>query len=114
MIFMKFQAAELSALQIAHILNQFSLWVLGSVSGSPIGPKTPSGLHLNSTRNSLPIPAEYNLAAENFGCESLNKWVGSAINFLLASVDEAVFCSIQDLSTTVSWNCEFETAEKGF
>lgn len=86
---MIFQAAELSALQIPRILNKFSLWVLGTVSGSPIGPKTPSGLQLNSTRVSLPIPAEHSLAAENFGYESLNKYAGSAINFLLASVDEA-------------------------
>lgn len=59
------------------------------MSGSPVGPKTPSGLHLNSTKISLPIPAQHNLAAENFEYESLHKHVRSAINFLLASVDEA-------------------------
>lgn len=83
---MIFQAAEF---EIAHILNKFSQSVLGTVSGSPIGPQTPSGLHLNRTKISLPIPTEHNVAVENFGYESLNKYVGSAINFLLASVDEA-------------------------
>lgn len=87
---MIFQAAELSTLQIPRILNKFSLWILGTVSESPVGPKTPSGSQLNSTI-SLPIPAEHSLAAENFGYESLNKYAGSAINFLLASVDEARF-----------------------
>lgn len=75
-------------MQIPHILNKFSLWALGTGARSPIGPKTPSGLQLNNTKISLPIPAEHSLAAENFGYESLNKYAGSAINFLLASADE--------------------------
>lgn len=54
-----------------------------------MGPKTPSELHLNSTKISLLILAEHNLDAENSGYESLKNLVGSAINFLLASVNEA-------------------------